>query len=365
MNQNKNSNYLLQSSFFTKTILNDISEIQKDILYFIQTKINFRDENPSDEVLFNYNEFLAYKKLDRVSSYSPSEIADFCRKIREINGVIYNIQTQDIEFFNIIDRVKINESDPENFTVVFATWGKIFFYEKFAKEYAQISNIQYTQIEKNIIDLKGDKRKKLFELLSMYKETGKYIVSLKELKTLLGFLIFDHLQISNLSQKVRQEKQLKLYFEGREPNKEIFKRWAEFKRVFLDPAINEFNTNPRLDIRNIKYTVSKLGNKITGLSFTFEKRLQTQNLSDQQKASMKFFTDIGFKDKQVLFLMQRIGLEEMHVRFNNELTFNRYFDNKESKYFHQKIWFKNSTGEEIKNVAGYLYDTVFVELKNS
>lgn len=358
-------NYLIQSSVFTKTVLNDISEIQKDIIYFLQTQINFREENPTGEVNFDYKSFLAYKNVDRSMTYSPVEIFHFCNKLREINGVIYNIQTKDIEFFNIIDKIKLNESNPESFTVVFASWGKIFFYEKFAKEYAKQSKIQYTQIEKNIIDLKGDKRKKLFELLSMYKETGLYRVSVKELKTLLGFMIFDSPNLDDVPTGVREEKQLKLFFEDREPKKEILKRWAEFKRVFLDPAINDFNSNSKLDIRNIKYEVRKMGTKITGIDFKFEKRLQIELLSEEQKTSLKFFTSIGLTEKQVIFLFQRIGLEEMHVRFNNELTFNNHYENKESKYFRQKSWFRTSTREEIKNVAGFLYENVFTELKNT
>lgn len=363
-----NNNYLIQSTFFTKTVLNDISEIQKDILYFLQSKINFRQTDPTGEVVFNYKEFLAYKKVDRAMTYSPVEILNFCQRIREINGIIYNKQTQDIEFFNIIDRVKTNEADIETFTVYFGYWGKIFYYEKFAQDYAQQSKIQYTQIEKNIISLNGEKRKKLFELLSMFKETGKYIVSLKELKTLLGFMIFDNpdnSNNSNYSTKERAEKQLKLFFEEREPNKELLKRWAEFKRVFLDPAINEFNSNSKLDIKNIKYKVTKKGTKIIGLIFTFEKRLQVESLSSQQKTSLLFFKEVGLSEKQVMFLFQRIGLELMHVRFNEVLTFNREFDNKESKHYHRKVWFHNETKEEIKNLAGFLYDKVFTELKGT
>ncbi len=167
-----NSNYLIQTNFFNQTVLGDISEIQKDIIYYMQTIINFREPNPTGIVDFNYQEFLRYKKTERNLTYSPDEIAEFCKELIKLNGVIYNIQTQNIEFFNIIDKVQVNEANPENFTVHFASWGKIFFFEKYALEYAQQSKIQYTQIEKNIIDLKGDKKKKLFELLSAFKETG-------------------------------------------------------------------------------------------------------------------------------------------------------------------------------------------------
>ena len=85
-----NQNYLIQSNYFTKSILKDITEIQKDIIYYIQTVINFRDNNPPEFVVFNYNDFLKYKKVSRNNTYSPNEIIDFCEKLKEINGVFFN-----------------------------------------------------------------------------------------------------------------------------------------------------------------------------------------------------------------------------------------------------------------------------------
>jgi hypothetical protein len=362
--KSNNSNYLTQTNFFNQTVLSDISEIQKDIIYYLQKVMNFRDEDPSGIVNFNYNDFLKYKKTERNLTYSPAEIATFCKELIKLNGVIYNIKTQNIEFFNIIDRIQVNEGDPENFTVHLAFWGKIFFYEKFALEYAEQSKIQYTQIDKNIIDLQGDKKKKLFELISQFKETGFYITSLKELRTLLGFNIFDNPDLANVSPEIKREKQLKLFFEDREPKKEILKRWVDFRRVFLDPALDDYNSNDNLDIRNIKYQMIKTGTKVTSLKFTFEKRLSKGTLSDQQKKAIQYFTSLGLSESQVLFIMQRIGFEEMYNRSTNAITFNREYDNKDSAYYHRKVWFDNYDKSEIKNLGGYLYDKVFPELKN-
>lgn len=46
------TNYLIQSNYFTKSILKGVTEIQKDIIYFIQSRINFSEENPTGTVVF-------------------------------------------------------------------------------------------------------------------------------------------------------------------------------------------------------------------------------------------------------------------------------------------------------------------------
>jgi len=366
MEKKNNKNYLLQSNYFTKSILKDVSEIQKDIIYFLQTQINFTESNPSGKVIFNYDKFLEYKRIDiKKNAYSPDEILSFCEGLININGIFYNKQTASTVLFNLFSDVEVNTLNSKEFTISFANFGKIFFYEKFALEYAKTSKIQYTQIESSIIDLKGDKRKKFFEILSQYKSTGFYKVSLKEFKTLLGFIVYKNEKIRET--KESQQIQLKLLFqaEGQEyyEKQEYLKVWSEFKRVFLDPAIDDFNNNFKLDISNIKYIPIRTGRKITGLHFTFQKRLSKETLEPEMINAIQHFKEYGLNENQIMFLLQRIGYREMFNRFMNNVTFNKYYDNKESKYFHQKVWFDSSTGEEIKRLGGYLYEKVFPELK--
>ncbi|RNA63929.1 replication initiation protein [Chryseobacterium nematophagum] len=369
MEKKENKNYLIQSNYFTKSILKDVSEIQKDIIYFLQTQIDFTEPDPTGKVIFNYDKFLKYKKIDiKKNAYSSDEILKFCEGLVDINGMFYNKQTSSTVFFNLFSDVEVNDLNPKEFTISFANFGKIFFYEKFAMEYAKTSKIQYTQIESSIIDLRGDKRKKFFEILSQYKQTGFYKVSLEEFKKLLGFIVYvNHPNDSNSIDN--QHIQLRLLFQGDEysnkyKRQEYLQSWSEFKRVFLDPAIEDFNSKTKLDISNIGYKTIRTGRKITGLHFTFQKRLEKAALSEDMLRAIKYFTEYGLTESQTVFLLQRIGAKEMYHRFNLACTFNRNYDEKNSKYFRQKIWIDNATGETIKKLGGFLYEKVFPELKN-
>jgi hypothetical protein len=368
MEKKGNKNYLIQSNYFTKSILRNVSEIQKDIIYFLLTQINFTDSNPSGKVIFNYDKFLEYKKIEiKKNAYSANEILAFCQGLININGAFYNKQTASTVHFNLISDVEVSDLNPKEYIISLANFGKIFFYEKFALEYAKNSKIQFTQIEDNIIDLQGGNRKKFFELLSQYKSTGFYKVSLEEFKSLLGFIVYTHQEENET--KETQQLQLKLLFQPDDQNVifervEYLKLWSEFKRVFLDPAIEDFNCNSNLDISNIVFTPIKTGRKITGLHFTFQKRLDKESMEPEMLNAIKHFKEYGLNENQVMFLLQRIGYKEMYNRFMNSVTFNRSYDDKGSKYYHQKIWFDTATGEEIKKLGGYLYEKVFPELKN-
>lgn len=367
MEKKENKNYLIQSNYFTKSILKDVSEIQKDIIYFLQSQIVFTDPNPTGKVVFNYDKFLEYKKIEvKKNAYSPEQILGFCEGLININGMFYNKQTSSTVFFNLFSEVEVNDFNPKEFIISFANFGKIFFYEKFALEYAKTSKIEFTQIENNIIDLSGDKRKKFFELLSQYKQTGFYKVSLENFKKLLGFIVYLNEDV-NPTKEVQQI-QLKLLFQQEDvfegyKKKEYLKSWSEFKRVFLDPAIEDFNNNSKLDISNIEYSTIRTGRKITGLHFTFQKRLQKENLSNEMLTAISYFTGYGLNESQIMFLLQRIGDKEMFNRFNKAVTFNRAYEDKNSKFYHRKVWFDNETGEEIKTLGGFLYEKVFPELK--
>lgn len=358
-------NYLIQTNFFTESITKDVSEVQRDVLYYIQSKVNFYDQNPPDKIIFNFDEFLAFKNKLKNNFYSVDEVLELCSKLRTVGGAFYNKNTRKIELFNIFSNVSVSIDNPNEFDIELAKWGKIFFFEKHALAYTKSNNVAYTQIESNIINLKGDKKKKFFELLSQWKSTGIYKVSLEKLKTLLGFIVYEN----QSSDDPQIEQQLKFFFEEEKENQQLNKieylsRWSEFKRVFLDPAIDDFNTDSKLDISNIKYSTTKLGRKITGLEFTFQKRYDVNELDDVHQTALKHFVLYGLNEKQVIFLFQRIGYKEMYNRLNSSITFNRHYDNKEHTLYHKKVWFENETGTEIKNLGGYLYDKIFPELKN-
>lgn len=364
MSTTHNSNYLIQSNFFNQTVLSDISEIQKDIIYFLQHQIDFREKEPTGDIYFDYEAFLKYKKVKRNDTYNPKDIVKFCKEMITLNGVIYNIQTQNIEFFTIIDKVSMNPVSPENFTVSLASWGKIFFYEKFAKEYAKESKIQYTQLEKNIIDLKGEKRRKLYELICQFKATGIYNVSLEELRAKLGFSLYEYDSSEYIPENVRSEKQLRLLFEDKQPTKEVLSSWRSFKQVFLDPAVASINERDDLDIRKLSYETTKKGRKIVGLVFTFHRRVIVELLCEEDKRTLKFFTDLGLNEKQVLFLLQRLGSKKMMERSEKMMAFNPDINKKESPNYNRRAWFERENGVEIKNTGGYLYDKVFSELRS-
>lgn len=364
-----NKNYLIQSNFFTQSVLRDASEVQKDAIYYLQRLISFHDPNPPEELLFDFDKFLEYKQIKEARNfYSPKEFQDIISGLMHIDGVFYNKQTNQTVFFNLIDNVAVDQVNPKLFRVRLGHFGKIFFYEKYALEYVRSTKVDYTKIEENIIDLKGGKRKKLFEILSQFKSTGIYRVSLEELKTTLGFVEYilpEGLTIPSQVKK-RNEYQLKLLFDDQEPYNfqrvEYMPVWSDFRRAFLEPALEEYNNSPNLDIYNIVYTVRKTGRKITGLEFTFKKRMKVEELTDEENKCVAYFKDYGLSEYQVMHLLQRIGSAEMYKRYNSSVTFNNHFDNKDSKYYHRKVWFENETGNLIQNLGAYLYSKVFPEL---
>ena len=70
----KSHNYFIQSNYFTKSVLRDATEMQKEILYYLQSEINFHDKNATGIVTFNYENFLKYKKVSiKKNTYSSSE----------------------------------------------------------------------------------------------------------------------------------------------------------------------------------------------------------------------------------------------------------------------------------------------------
>lgn len=364
----KNSNYLIQSNYFTQSVLRGVTDMQKDIIYYLQSLIDFRDTNPPDIIVFNYEKFMEYKKVEKNNFYSISELLEICVGLQSMNGVFFNKQTKSTVFFNVIDNVQVNHENGNEFLISLATWGKIFFFEKHAIAYADKSKVGYTQIESSIIDLKGEKRKKLFELFSQYKSTGFYKVSIEDLKIQLGFIEY----VSQYENTPRSKQiQLQLLFDFNQDSSDAYQRfeylkvWSEFKRVFLDQAINDFNSNEKLDISHISYDTIKVGRKITHLHFTFQKRLDKDNLSQLHQTALSEFLLFGLNESQILFLLQRIGHENMFARFNKAVTFNNEYETKGSPYYRRKIWFENETKKEIINLGGFLYEKVFNDILGS
>ncbi|WP_309882832.1 replication initiation protein [Chryseobacterium rhizosphaerae] len=368
-----NNGHLIQTNFINQTILNGVSEVQKAMIYHLQGTIDYFDESANGEAVLDYNEFIKNKGVIRNNTYTPEEIERMLESLKSTNGVIYNINTKQIEYFNLIDKVGISPDDPEKFNITFASWGKIFFFERFAKEYAEKSKISYTQLERSIISISGDKKMKFYELFSQWRNTGWFIIELEKLRVFLGFSIYENIDLSEINNRFSSElfkennnKEIELFYENRVAKHILYPRWIDLRRKFIEPAISDFESNPRLKIKNISFDLIKRQNKVHSLKFTFNKRVDHDELTEAQKNSLRVYVDYGLNAKQVLYLFNIIGLEEMDRRIKTMIYFNpRYNDSKGSPYRNRNIFFDKSTDNPIENLGGFLYEIVFPELKSN
>lgn len=62
-----------------------VTEIQKDIIYYLQTIIDFRDIEPTNNITFNFDNFLAYKKVTKRNFYSISDLLEICTGLINIS----------------------------------------------------------------------------------------------------------------------------------------------------------------------------------------------------------------------------------------------------------------------------------------
>lgn len=357
-------NYIKQANFLTSSVILDISEVQKDALYFIMQNIDYHSDNPKDKLKIDFEKFLNYKNVKKNNFYSIHETAQLMNGIRDIKGSFRNQYTGQFVTFNLIDNVSINPRSPNELDVKLAEYGVILLYEKALAKYVEDSKSflpdykiknnsgnGFTQIEKNIVSLNSYPQKKLFEMISRFKSKGWMKITLFDLKLALGFIT---IKSKTLNIDLQAE-QLSLIFSKDETNDietvEKLKVFADFRKKFLDVAINEINNNPYLDITNLKFEPIKTGNKITSLYFTFKKKMNVENMSDEEKKCYDYFLSFGLKETQILHLLNRIGYENMYNMFNDKIS------SKKSEYgfrFYDKL-----KGTEIKKLSGFLYENVF------
>lgn len=363
-------NYIKQANFLTSSVIFDMSEVQKDALYFIMQNIDYHSPNPTDKLKIDFEKFLEYKKVKKNDFYSIQETVHLMNGIRDIKGSFRNQYTGQFVTFNLIDNVSINPKSPNELDVRLAEYGVILLYEKaladyversksFLPDYNKNSNSGkgFTQIEKNVVSLNSYPQKKLFEMLSRFKSKGWMKITLFDLKLALGFIT---IKSKSLNTDLQAE-QLSLIFSKDEDNDiekvEKLKVFYEFRRKFLDIAIAEINDNPHLDITNLKFEPIKTGTRVTSLYFTFKKKANKENLSEDELKCYNYFTDFGLTESQVLHLINRIGYENMYSQFNDKIT------SKKDIYGYK--FYDKSTQKEINKLSGFLYENVFHNILKS
>lgn len=357
-------NYIKQANFLTSSVIFDMSEVQKDALYFIMQNIDYHSQKPTDKLKIDFEKFLDYKKVKKNNFYSIQETVQLMNGIRDIKGSFRNQYTGQFVTFNLIDNVSINPKSPNELDVTLAQYGVILLYEKALSEYVERSKSflpdyktksnsgkGFTQIEKSVVSLNSYPQKKLFEMLSRFKSKGWMKITLFDLKLALGFIT---IKSKTLNTDLQAE-QLSLIFSKDENNDiekvEKLKVFADFRKKFLEVAIKEINNNTNLDITNLKVEPIKTGNKITSLYFTFKKKMNLQNMNAEEQKCYDYFISFGLNDTQIFHLLNRIGYENMYNEFNDKIS------TKKSVY--GNVFFDRNTEKEIKNLSGFLYENVF------
>ncbi|WP_064967617.1 replication initiation protein [Tenacibaculum ovolyticum] len=364
----KNNKYLIQSNFFTGSFFNLEKDIHKDVIYLIQQEIDFFGA-PRDVVTLNFKDYLKSKNIQRSDTYPFAKFQDSVNEIKSIGGAFRNKINNTFVSFNLIDNVQINVDDAESLNIHLAKFGKIFFFKSCLEEYitglnpvSKISSYSgHTKIENSIIKIRGFRRKKFFELISQFKSTGFFKISLAELKFSLGFI-----QIINKESKepIKNAAEQFSFMFSPDDDKyellEIAKRYSVFERDFLIPAIKAINTDLSKDINNLMIAEKlKTGRKISHLVFKFNSLKKVYTREENQ--TLDTFKKLGLDETQILFLLKRIGYMEMYKRYNQliEKRVDNPESSKEAKYYN-----KNNPDQEIKNMGGFMYRVVFPELSN-
>ncbi len=353
--------YLNQANFFTRSLFKLKKEIHKDIVYLVQSKIDFFGE-PKETVQITFEDYLNYKGLKRNDTYSFDEFYNFVGEITAISGAFYNKVNQQFISFNVVDNVKIDKDNPECLNIDLAKFGKVFFFKKELERYIKsvtpkgkpLKYIGHTQIESTVFSVKGARRKKFFEIISQFKNTGFCKISFQELKMYLGYIeIVD----KDTKKPLNENEQLKMIFlpEDKYEFIDSCPRYSIFERDFLKPAIEAINKDKGKDINNLMISKKlKTGRRITHLEFTFNSL--GKELTEEESKCLEFFKDLGLEEQQILYLLKRIGYKEMYGRYMRHI--NRRVDENQNSIFVQR---KN--GVEIENLGGYFYTVLFPELK--
>lgn len=357
------SKYLTQSNFFTRSVLKLNREIQKDIIYLIQDKTDFYGDT-KESVTITFRDYLAYKGTDKNNAYSFKEFSSFTDEIKSIGGAFYNNVNSRFVSFNLIDNVQVDENDAESLIIGLAKFGKVFFFKKALEDYIQevtpkgksIKYTGHTTIDnKAAFNLKGKQRKKFFEIISQFKSKGFCKISFKELKMYLGYVEFID---KDTQRPIERNEQLKLLFIPSDKYEMVDRcpRYSIFERDFLKPAIDAINKDGGKDINNLKISNKiKTGRSITHLEFTFN-ALGAALSQDEEKAK-EMFTGIGLDEAQVVYLLKRVGYQEMYGRYMHNVEVKSIEEDRKPRYY------ERGTGKEIKNMPGYFYKVLFKELQ--
>lgn len=354
--------YLNQANFFTRSIFKLDREIHKDIVYLIQSKIDFFGK-PKNIISISFDDYLKAKNISKNDTYSFVEFHEFVNEVKQVGGAFYNNINNRFISFNIVDNVQIDFENSETLKIELGRFGKIFFFKEKLQEYIKgitpqgkpIKYCGHTQIENSGFKINGIRRKKFFEIISQFKNTGFCKISVNELKMYLGYIeILDKETLEPL----KREEQLKLLFipEDKYDFKDRCSRYSVFERDFLIPAINSINKDISKDINNLKISKKKkTGRKITHLEFTFN--ALGKGLSEEETICLKHFQDCDLDKTQILFLLKRIGYKAMYGRWMENVERKIIQGEREAKYYERK------THKEIINIAGYLYSVLFPELQ--
>ena len=353
--------YLNQANFFTRSIFKLDREIHKDIVYLIQSKIDFFGK-PQNIISISFDDYLKAKNISKNDTYSFVEFHEFVDEIKQVGGAFYNNINNRFISFNIVDNVQIDFENSETLKIELGRFGKIFFFKEKLQQYIEeitpqgnpFKNGGYTQIENSGFKINGKRRKKFFEIISQFKNTGFCKISVNELKMYLGYI---ELLDKTTQEPLKREVQLKLMFipEDKYDFKDSCPRYSVFERDFLTPAINSINKDISKDINNLSISKKKkTGRKITHLEFTFN--ALGKDLSEEEIKCLKLFQSCDLDKDQIIFLLKRIGYKEMYGRWMKNVERKILEGDGVAKYYERK------SHKEIKNIAGYLYSVLFPEL---
>lgn len=355
--------YLNQANFFTRSLFKLDREIHKDIVYLIQSKIDFFGQ-PQKIISISFNDYLNAKNIVKNDTYSFLEFHKFANEIKMVGGAFYNNINNSFISFNIVDNVQIDSENSETLKIELGRFGKIFFFKENLINYIKeitpkgkpLKYIGHTQIENSTFKISGIRRKKFFEIISQFKNTGFCKISVKELKMYLGYI---ELVDKSTQKALKREDQLKFIFipQDKYDFKDNCPRYSHFERDFLKPAIRAINQDISKDIKNLIISrKTKTGRKITHLEFKFN--ALGKDLTMDETKCLKFFEQCKLDREQIIFLIKRIGYKEMYGRWMQNVEKKIYDSDRIAKFYERK------TQKEIKNISGYLYSILFPELKN-
>lgn len=356
--------YFNQANFFTRSVFNLERDIHKDILYLIQSKIDFFGAT-KDIINISFNDYLTAKNVCKNNTYSFEEFCKIADEVKSIGGAFYNKINSSFVSFNIIDNIQIDLENSESLKIELAKFGKIFFYKKNLEAYIKeitpagkpLKYTGHTQIENSTLKFRGLRRKKFFELISQFKNTGYFKIRLIELKMYLGYIqIID----SSTKEPLSMENQMKFIFI---PNNKFefldkYPIYSRFENDFLKGAIENINSDSSKDINNLVISRKiKTGRKITHLEFKFN--ALGKDLTEEEITCLNMFLDLKLDKQQVLYLLKRIGYKEMYGRWMKNIERKVLNNSTDAKFYDRR------TNKEIHNIPGYLYKSIFPELQKS